>query len=78
MGIVDIRNAFTQASDGKLTCTAARMRYVASNGHPEWQQLEFEGIKADGTPFDVICDPVSPGGDLLGAASAAALKLIGP
>jgi hypothetical protein len=77
MGISQIREAFNQAAGGKASCTAARLRYVSANGHPMWQQLEFDGNSAPyGAPFALVADPVAPNADLLAVAAAQAAAFI--
>lgn len=50
-GIVAIRNAFVEASGGKLVCLDCTMGYDHSNG-ANGQKLTFSGRWADdGTPF---------------------------
>lgn len=61
MGIADVRDAFTSAGEGKLTCTAARLRYVQDGNNS--QILEFDGIYQDGassTPFAITSGPFDP------------------
>lgn len=74
-GIVHVRNAFVEASAGKLTCLDCRMEYDHARG-ANGQKLTFIGRWCDdGTPFEVI-EHVPPGVALAPHARAAARELI--
>jgi hypothetical protein len=77
VSIADVRKAFNATTGGKMLCAVARLRYVPNNGHPNWQQLEFDGAKSDGTAFAITSDSIAPGKDLNSAAVATALKYLG-
>lgn len=73
-GIVAIRNAFVEASGGKLTCTDARMGYDHTHG-ANGQRLTFIGRWGDGTAFEVS-HYVPPHAPLAPHARAAAREII--
>lgn len=74
-GIVAIRNAFVEASGGKLVCLDCRMEYDHANG-ANGQKLTFTGRWADdGTPYETAAH-VPPGLALAPYARAAARELI--
>lgn len=72
-GITAIRDAFQAASQGKLACNRAAMRYAQGNA----QVLEFSGVWcADGKPFKVTSDAIPAGAPLAPHARAMARELI--
>jgi hypothetical protein len=74
-GIVAIRNAFVEASEGKLVCLDCTMSYDHSQA-PNGQLLKFSGRwVADGSTFEVS-KYVPPGGAAASHARAAARELI--
>lgn len=76
MGIAAVRDAFTRATAGAATCTAARMLYEREAG-VEWQRLEFDGhFMANGKPFAVRSERIGRQGDLTAAAAATAAELL--
>lgn len=75
-GIVQIRDAFVAASDGKLVCLDATMTYDHSAG-PNAQVLRFAGrYAADGKPFKIESNPILPGAPLAAIAGALARRLL--
>jgi hypothetical protein len=58
MGIADVRNAFVDAGQDKLRCTAARLRYAPDGNNS--QILEFDGHYDNGTSFSVSSGPFDP------------------
>lgn len=55
MSSTRLLEAFNQAGGGKVTATAARMRYEHGT-QPNMQVLEFDG-QADGKAFAVVSQP---------------------
>lgn len=74
MSIADIRDAFVDAGNGELHCTAARLRYGEGNA----QILEFEGHRSDGTLFAVTTEPFPPGDIPQAKAREVAASLLAP
>jgi len=77
MSIADIRSAFVEAAAGRLTCSTAEMSYRHDPDAPEAQILRFAGNRADGTPFDVLSDPLPGMTDLQAVARRMAEVLAG-
>lgn len=77
MGIVQIREAFNAAAQGKAVCTHARLKYEREND-TEWQRLEFDGhFVANSEAFSVRSDRIGRQGDVTKAASDTAAALLG-
>ena len=74
-GIVSIRNAFVEASGGKLVCLDCTMTYDHTQA-PNGQLLKFTGRwAADGSPFE-LSENVPPGGAAASHARAVARELV--
>lgn len=74
MGVVEIRAAFTAASDGSLRCMNVTHGYDHSEATNR-QVVTFSGQRADGTPFEhtVSCEACD---DVLAMAAQAALAVL--
>lgn len=74
MSIRDVRDAFVQAGQGKIVCTAARMR-IERHDEVEYQRLEFDGV-ISGETFSITSDRVRPGGSLITMAKETADRVL--
>lgn len=75
MGVSDLRDAFNSVAEPAFTCHKATLGYLRANDS-EWQILTFNGIGADGTPFEARSDRLRASDDILSSARAVAASLI--
>lgn len=77
MGISDVRDAFNAIVVPMYSCTQAYQRYVREAG-TELQVLEFHGVSADGTPFEVTSQRHRPSDDPNAIATETATQFLNP